>query len=213
MKGTTLFLLLSAYVVFCFGQGSSLAYQVLDRHNAYRRTKGRSTLHCSSALMREAQHRADVTASRDPKRSIHVYSGSGLWHGMPTSGRRGAAENAYGYPRLDLDGIMTGWINSPGHHANMLNGNMNHIGVGVKQGASGWYYWVVIFGQYSATLPGCTRPGTATCATSTTSGLWGVNSAHNIYRWDQGWKKSCGKLKQVSASASYVWVSDSVIFV
>lgn len=42
---------------------------------------------------------------------------------------------------------MTGWMNSPGHKANILNVNYTHMGVGVRQGSTGGYgtYWTQLF--------------------------------------------------------------------
>ncbi len=40
--------------------------------------------------------------------------------------------------------VVTGWMNSPGHRANILNKNFNKIGVGVYQ-VNGTYYWTQEF--------------------------------------------------------------------
>lgn len=41
--------------------------------------------------------------------------------------------------------VMNGWMNSPGHRANILNGSYTKIGVGVAQNANGTYYWTQHF--------------------------------------------------------------------
>lgn len=41
--------------------------------------------------------------------------------------------------------VMNGWMNSPGHRANILNGSFTKIGVGVAQNANGQYYWTQQF--------------------------------------------------------------------
>ena len=44
---------------------------------------------------------------------------------------------------------MTGFMNSPGHRANILDGRYTRIGVGVVLGQGGMYYYAVIFaGKY-----------------------------------------------------------------
>ena len=40
--------------------------------------------------------------------------------------------------------VVKDWMNSPGHKANILNGNYNQIGVGVVQ-SGGYYYWTQLF--------------------------------------------------------------------
>jgi uncharacterized protein YkwD len=48
---------------------------------------------------------------------------------------------------------MTGWMNSPGHRANILNCNFVHIGVGYynypeDSGTTNYYrYWTQVFGS------------------------------------------------------------------
>ena len=54
-----------------------------------------------------------------------------------------AGENiAYGY--LSPHAVMDGWMNSPGHRANILNSSFSYIGVGCYQ-VNGVYYWTQIF--------------------------------------------------------------------
>jgi uncharacterized protein YkwD len=59
----------------------------------------------------------------------------------------GMGENiAYGY-RTPQD-VMTGWLNSPGHKANIENGSYRSTGVGAATNASGTVYWSQEFGTY-----------------------------------------------------------------
>jgi uncharacterized protein YkwD len=54
---------------------------------------------------------------------------------------RSAGENiAYGY-RTPSD-VVTGWMNSPGHRANILNGSFKQIGVGYVADGN---YWTQMF--------------------------------------------------------------------
>lgn len=55
-----------------------------------------------------------------------------------------AAENiAYG--QRTAQEVMTGWMNSPGHKANILSRNITQIGVGAAKTASGTLYWTQMF--------------------------------------------------------------------
>lgn len=48
---------------------------------------------------------------------------------------------AYGY--VDCAAVMNGWMNSPGHQANILNPRFTNIGMGVAVGADGRLYWTM----------------------------------------------------------------------
>ena len=55
-----------------------------------------------------------------------------------------AGENiAYG--QTSPEDVMNGWMNSPGHKANILNSNFTQIGVGVAKKANGQYVWTQTF--------------------------------------------------------------------
>lgn len=57
---------------------------------------------------------------------------------------RGAGENiAYGQKTPEQ--VMQGWMNSPGHRANIMNKNYTKIGVGYYQNANGVNYWTQLF--------------------------------------------------------------------
>jgi uncharacterized protein YkwD len=60
-----------------------------------------------------------------------------------------AAENIHmsrGVSRAEAaETAMRGWINSPGHRANMLAKQPTHLGVGVAQAANGAYYSTQVF--------------------------------------------------------------------
>lgn len=57
---------------------------------------------------------------------------------------RGAGENiAWG--QSSPEEVMNGWMNSPGHRANILNEKFTKIGVGYYRSASGRNYWTQLF--------------------------------------------------------------------
>ena len=41
--------------------------------------------------------------------------------------------------------VVTAWMNSAGHRANIMNPNYVHIGIGNLQNSAGTQYWVQIF--------------------------------------------------------------------
>jgi uncharacterized protein YkwD len=54
------------------------------------------------------------------------------------------AENiAYG--QRDAAAVMAGWMDSPGHRANILNCSLSTLGVGVAEGPGG-PWWTQLFG-------------------------------------------------------------------
>lgn len=57
---------------------------------------------------------------------------------------RSAGENiAWG--QKSPEEVMNGWMNSPGHRANILNKNFTKIGVGYYQNSQGVNYWTQLF--------------------------------------------------------------------
>lgn len=57
---------------------------------------------------------------------------------------RNAGENIAWGQKTPED-VVNAWMNSPGHRANILNGNFTRIGVGHYQNGSGTNYWVQLF--------------------------------------------------------------------
>jgi uncharacterized protein YkwD len=63
---------------------------------------------------------------------------------MQSCAARGAGENiAYG--NVNADAMMTMWMNSPGHRANILNGSYTGIGIGAVETSAGRWYGVQDF--------------------------------------------------------------------
>jgi uncharacterized protein YkwD len=52
---------------------------------------------------------------------------------------------AYGYQ--SAQSVMNGWMNSPGHRANILSANFTEIGVSVMVGTDGIPYYTQVFGK------------------------------------------------------------------
>ena len=117
--------------------------QVVDLTNAQRAAAGLPAVTVHGALNLAAQAHSDDQAARD--RMSHTGSdGSNPGQRIAATGyvARAWGENvAAGYP--DAASVMDGWMNSPGHRANILNGNVTEIGIGVATSARGTLYWTM----------------------------------------------------------------------
>ncbi len=105
--------------------------QVIELTNRERVANGCASLRAESHLMAAAEAHSRDMAEHDF--FSHTGSdGSSPWVRMARAGYgsyRAAAENiAAGYPSPEA--VVAGWMNSPGHRANILNCNLEEIGVG-----------------------------------------------------------------------------------
>lgn len=130
--------------------GSMSAYeaQVVTLTNAQRVANGCAALRADDRLVTAARkHSADMVT-----KSFFSHTGSNgsdfvareVGAGYPSSGP--SAENiAWGY-RTPQE-VVTGWMNSPGHRANILNCSSVAVGVGMVLQADGTPYWTQDFGR------------------------------------------------------------------
>ena len=122
---------------------------VLHRINGVRRAVGVAPLRTCPALSDAAQGYARSMAATD--RFAHLdAAGAGVGDRLRVAGYRATAtgENiAAGYTTPDA--VMTGWITSPGHFANLTNPAFRHVGIGraVQVGTRYGIYWVLEFGS------------------------------------------------------------------
>ena len=118
----------------------SEAYSVLDLVNSYRSQNGLGALSFDAELMEAAAIRAaEIKEVFDHTRpngeSCFTICDDMEWYAL--------GENiAAGYS--SASSVMTGWMNSSGHRANILSSNFNSIGIGCFV-SGGRYYWVQIF--------------------------------------------------------------------
>jgi uncharacterized protein YkwD len=126
------------------GQLAQYAAQVLDLTNAERARAGCGALHPDSRLAAAAQGHSVDMAKRNYF-SHDTPEGVSPWDRIKAAGyaNPGAENIAYGY-RTPAD-VMTGWMNSPGHRANILNCQLHALGVGVADSPRG-PYWTQDFG-------------------------------------------------------------------
>ena len=90
-----------------------------------------------------------VNATLTGVAQAHSQDGRTPFDRMTAAGYRysTAAENIAAGQRTPQD-VMTAWMNSPGHRANILNCALKQIGVGYATGSSSQYgaYWTQDFG-------------------------------------------------------------------
>lgn len=118
------------------------AAAVFELVNQERANAGLSALAYDEAVAASAQIRAVEIAESfshtrpDGRSTFTVFADEGVTYTM-------AAENiAYG--QTSAEEVMQGWMNSEGHRANILNGKLTSIGVGVYQKGK-TLYWVQLF--------------------------------------------------------------------
>ncbi len=119
--------------------------QVVDLVNKERAAQGLAPLAYNAELSKVAE--AKAADLRDKNYFSHTSPTYGSPFDMMKSfGIRytAAGENiAKGY--MSPSSVMDGWMNSPGHKANIMNTNFTEIGVGYVSGDNGTGYWVQMF--------------------------------------------------------------------
>lgn len=106
---------------------------LLDATNQQRASDHESSLNLNQQLAAAAQAKADDMAARDYWAHI-APDGKTPWTLITGAGYhyQQAGENlAYGF--ADAGDTVAGWMNSPTHRANMLNGSYQDVGFGVAQ--------------------------------------------------------------------------------
>jgi uncharacterized protein YkwD len=121
--------------------------QVLALTNSQRAKAGCKALSVSSKLTKAAQsHSADMAAKN--YFSHDSQDGRSPFDRMKDAGYSfsAAAENIAMGQQTPAD-VMTAWMNSPGHKANILNCTYTQLGVGYAVSKSGSPYWTQDFGK------------------------------------------------------------------
>jgi uncharacterized YkwD family protein len=120
------------------GTVSQYVQQVIDLTNAQRRQNGLPALKADSQLSSVAQRKAiDMQQN-------HYFSHTSPTYGSPFDMMRdfgvtyrSAGENIAQGQRTPQE-VVTAWMNSPGHRANILNRNYTNIGVGFEATGKHW---------------------------------------------------------------------------
>jgi uncharacterized protein YkwD/stress response protein SCP2 len=119
---------------------------VIALTNTERAAAGLPPLAPDPLLTTAAQaHSADMVA-----RAFYSHTspdGSEPWHRAAAAGsaRRTIGENIACGQRSPAE-VVRGWMNSPGHRANILKPAFTHIGVGFAGGGAAGTYWTQLFG-------------------------------------------------------------------
>ena len=134
---------------------AGLAQQVLTLTNQHRASIGLAPLASSSTLTASAVWKSGHMAGNDyfdhndfafaPLTSLRSWSTRITDCDYPNAGR---GENiAFGYSSAQA--VMTGWLNSSGHRANIESGSYKAIGIGVVRDSGGRLWWTQNFGSVS----------------------------------------------------------------
>lgn len=127
------------------GLGRTCA-EVVELTNRERRGAGLPPLALDPLLTAAAQaHSADMVA-----RDFYSHTspeGSQPWDRAAAAGsaRRTIGENIACGQRSAQE-VVEGWMNSPGHRANILKADFTHIGIGFAGGGRAGTYWTQLFG-------------------------------------------------------------------
>ena len=126
--------------------GGAALGEVVDRTNAERAHRGLRPLTVDARLGAAAQaHSADMV-----QRGFFAHEspdGRQVWDRAVAAGYayRKVAENIAAGQR-SAEEVVRGWMESPGHRANILDGDLAQIGVGRADGGSYGVYWTQVFG-------------------------------------------------------------------
>jgi uncharacterized protein YkwD len=120
---------------------------VVTLTNAERTKKGCRKLSADTTLTKVAQaHSVDMAKknyfahnSKDGRSPFQRMSDAGYDYAA-------AAENIAAGQRTPKE-VVAGWMNSPGHKANILNCDLTEIGVGYATGGDYGVYWTQDFGK------------------------------------------------------------------
>ena len=122
---------------------SSMAVQVANLVNQERAKVGLAPVELRTDLTSAAQIRAQETVTS----FSHTRPNGTSFYTVLSEQQisyRGAGENiAWG--QRTAEAVMTAWMNSEGHRANILNPSFQYIGVGYYTNAQGTPYWAQLF--------------------------------------------------------------------
>ena len=125
--------------------GSATVTEVIRLVNVERKAAGCGSLTGESRLHKAAQKHSTRQATQDTM-SHQLPGEASMGDRVTAEGYRwgGVAENVAAGYRTPAD-VMDGWMNSPGHKANILNCGYQNIGVGVAKSSKGTLYWTQNF--------------------------------------------------------------------
>ena len=126
---------------------SSLEAQVVSLTNQARVKAGCKRLTVNVNLTKAAQGFSADMADKN----FFSHTGADGANFVQRAKRAGFAKTAMGeniaWGYKDAQGVVKGWMNSPGHRKNLLNCKSTLIGVGAARNAKGVVYWTQEFGK------------------------------------------------------------------
>ncbi|WP_051266614.1 CAP domain-containing protein [Gulosibacter molinativorax] len=126
-------------------EGTAGANTVLELVNRVRIQEGLEPLTINLQLNKAAQAQADHQASI--LEMTHDGLG-GLGERVSATGYqwRMVAENV-AFGQFSYTQVMTGWVDSPGHYANIVNPKLEEMGFAMTYGSDGRTYFAQVFGS------------------------------------------------------------------
>ena len=124
------------------GSNQGYAEEVLRLVNIERSKAGLSSLTTNATLKAAADKRAQETKTSFSHTRPNGSKFSTVLQEYGISYRTAGENIAYG--QRSPQEVVNGWMNSPGHRANILNGSFGKIGIGVYQ-SGGVIYWSQLF--------------------------------------------------------------------
>lgn len=134
---------------------------ILAQTNQNRAANGLPPLVANTAMNSVSQGWAQQMAAEQ-----NMYHNPNYSKQIPGGWSRAAENVAYGY---SPDSVTTGWMNSPGHRANIL-GDYTDIGIGAYKDGNGRWWYVQNFGKYANTQVPTTRAPDAPAAPQLSNG-------------------------------------------
>lgn len=131
------------------GVESAAEQAVVDAVNLARKQNGLAPLTVNAKLVQAAQIHAQDMARLDSMQ--HDLPGASLPTLLDRARYVGYSYSTLGeniaYNYRDTASVMSGWLNSPGHRANILSPGYTQIGVGVAYNGRGEPYYCQVFGR------------------------------------------------------------------
>lgn len=125
-------------------QIQTMRNQAINLTNGQRAQRGLPRLTWNAALVNACHSHASDMARM--QRMTHI--GSNGSNGGTRARRYGFAWSAWGENvaagYTSSNAVVSGWINSAGHRANMLSRNFTHIGVSLQRGNNNVIYWCLL---------------------------------------------------------------------
>jgi uncharacterized protein YkwD len=121
-------------------------YELIRAHNGTRRAHGLPELDPHVYLIAAARAHAEHMAARGRLAHSGIGDGSPAERAKQAGYRSSVVGENIGWNYRDITAVMSGWMHSPGHRANILGG-YDQMGAAVAYGASGEPYWCAVFGR------------------------------------------------------------------